>query len=125
MDRGRMVHLVTVGSAFEAKVLAARLGSEGVFCELKGGVDGPYPFGPVHVYVEAAESDLARELLVPEPLDADPDDAGGVRRLADRPSLAFTLVLAGLLILAAASIARVVSSVADRPSSPPPATILD
>jgi hypothetical protein len=119
-----MVKLTTLGS-FEAKVLAARLGSEGVVCELRGGVDGPYPFGPVHVYVEEQTIGLARELLEPEPLALD-DDQPGVRRLGDRPSLAVVLVVIGVVVLAAASIARVMASTADTPApAPPPTTSLD
>jgi len=64
-----MVHLVTVESGFEAKLIAARLGADGVISELRGGVDGPYPVGRVHLYVPADELDLARELLTPVPLD--------------------------------------------------------
>jgi hypothetical protein len=121
-----MVKLTTLGSSFEAKVLAARLGSEGVVCELRGGVDGPYPFGPVHVYVEERTFDLARELLVTEPIDLD-DDEPGVRRLGDRPSLARVLVVIGIVVLAAASIARVMTSLGDppAPSPPPPTTSVD
>ena len=47
-----MVRLATVQSGFEAKVLAARLGAEGIVWELRGGVDGPYPMGPVTVLVD-------------------------------------------------------------------------
>ena len=52
-----MVRLTTVGDPIEARIIAARLGSEGVLWELRGGIDGPYPMGPFHVYV--AEPDLA------------------------------------------------------------------
>lgn len=66
---GPMIHLVTVESGFEAKLIAARLGADGVVSELRGGVDGPYPVGRVHLYVLADDLELARELLVPVPLD--------------------------------------------------------
>ncbi len=119
-----MVKLTTVGGSFEAKVLAARLGAEGVLCELKGGVDGPYPFGPVHVYVEEPQLDLARELLEPEPLEVDADeheDGPGVRRLADWPTLAVVLVVLGILLLAAATMARLATP-SNRPTPPPVTT---
>jgi len=59
-----MTRLVTVFSGFEAKVIAARLGSEGIVSQLRGGVDGPYPIGPVHVFVAERDLPLARELLL-------------------------------------------------------------
>lgn len=59
----RMVRLVTVHDGFEAKLLAARLGAEGVVWQLRGAVDGPYPMGPVDVLVEDDRLAEARELL--------------------------------------------------------------
>ena len=70
---GPMVHLVTVKTGFEAKLIAARLGADGIVSELRGGVDGPYPIGPVYIYVGATDADLARELLVPVALESDFD----------------------------------------------------
>jgi hypothetical protein len=72
-----MVRLLTTSGSFEAKVIAARLGAEGVVWELRGGHDGPYPMGPVHVYVHERDLQTAREMLdatmelPPEPLDHD------------------------------------------------------
>jgi hypothetical protein len=74
-DPMRMVRLMTAEDAFGAKVVVAQLGGEGIIWELKGGVDGPYPFGPVQVFV--AESDLAEAravLAATAPLDADRDE---------------------------------------------------
>ena len=62
-----MVRLTTVGDPIEARIIAARLGSEGVLWELRGGIDGPYPMGPFHVYV--AEPDLATAYEVLTPAD--------------------------------------------------------
>lgn len=77
-----MVPLVTVSSPFEAKVLMARLGSDGVLCQLRGGVDSVYPIGDTTVLVAARDLDTARQLLLPA--DAEPagdhelpQDAGG------------------------------------------------
>jgi hypothetical protein len=120
MNPARMVKLTTVAGSFEAKVLAARLGAEGVLCELKGGVDGPYPFGPVHVYVEEPQLDLARELLEPEPLEIEADehvDGPRVRRLADWPVLALLLVIVGILLIATAALFRMTTP-SDHPSPP-------
>lgn len=65
-----MVPLVTVASPFEAKVLMARLGSDGVLCQLRGGVDSVYPIGDTTVLVAARDLETARQLLVP--VDPDP-----------------------------------------------------
>ncbi len=71
MSQGlRMVHLRTVPDAWQAKVLAARLGSEGIVTHLQGGVAGPYPFGAVSVLVEAGQADLAAELLLADEVEA-------------------------------------------------------
>ena len=65
-----MVHLVTVRSTFEARVIAARLGSEGVVAQLRGAVDGPYPFGDVMVEVREDDLDTARELLLADQVES-------------------------------------------------------
>ena len=39
---GPMVHLLTVDSGFEAKLIRARLGADGVLCEIRGGVTALY-----------------------------------------------------------------------------------
>jgi hypothetical protein len=71
MSQGlRMVHLRTVPDAWQAKVLAARLGSEGIVTHLQGGVAGPYPFGAVSVLVEAGQADLAADLLLADEVEA-------------------------------------------------------
>ena len=104
----RMVRLVTVGDGFEAKLLAARLGSEGLVWQLRGGVDGPYPMGPVDVLVEAERLQEARELLtapvIPETLD--PGPAPG--RLG--ASARSWLVVAGLVTLVLWSLARLTTA---------------
>jgi hypothetical protein len=74
-DPMRMVRLMTAEDAFGAKVVVAQLGVEGIVWELKGGVDGPYPFGPVQVYVPEADLAEARAVLAATaPLDADRDE---------------------------------------------------
>jgi hypothetical protein len=70
-----MVRLLTTLDQFEARVLAARLGAEGILWELRGGHDGPYPMGAVHVFVESADLERAHELIAStEPLPVDADD---------------------------------------------------
>jgi MYXO-CTERM domain-containing protein len=78
MDGMRMVPLVTTRSSFEARVLAARLGAEGIVWQLRGGsVDSVYPVGDVDVLVAADDLDRARELLSADepPAASSEDDA--------------------------------------------------
>jgi len=65
-----MVHLRTVPDAWHAKVLAARLGSEGIVTHLQGAVSGPYPFGAVSVHVEASQAQLAADLLLADEVES-------------------------------------------------------
>jgi len=65
-----MVHLRTVPDAFHARVIAARLGADGILTELRGGVGGPYPIGSVSVWVDAADGPVASELLLADALEA-------------------------------------------------------
>lgn len=65
-----MVHLRTVPDAWHAKVLAARLGAEGIVTHLQGAVSGPYPFGAVSVHVEESQAQLASELLLADEVEA-------------------------------------------------------
>jgi hypothetical protein len=102
----RMVRLLSTLDQFEARVLAARLGAEGVLWEMRGGHDGPYPMGPVHLYVDAEDLSRAQELLettVELPADEAP---GRIDRL-DRPPLALVLVVFGIAAMAVISLARV------------------
>ena len=73
-----MVHLRTVSSSFHARVIAARLGADGIVCQLRGNVGGPYPFGPVSVWVGEGDAEDARELLLADEVEAafvpHPDD---------------------------------------------------
>jgi hypothetical protein len=58
-----MVPIATAADPFEAKLLAARLGAEGIVWELRGNVDGVYPIGPFEVLVEADAAGAAWDLL--------------------------------------------------------------
>jgi hypothetical protein len=70
-----MVHLTTVGSMFEARVVMARLGAEGILTQVRGGGDGPYPLpGPVEVLVVVDKADEARELMLADQVEALFDD---------------------------------------------------
>jgi hypothetical protein len=66
-----MTYLTTVSGGFHAKVLAARLGAEGIPAMLRGGVDGIYPiFVGIAVYVPAGQLETAREILLADAVDA-------------------------------------------------------
>ena len=71
-----MVHLVSVDAPFEAQVLVARLGAEGIVWEIRGAT-GIYPVGRSHVYVDADDLETARELLLSDAVEAAFDDADG------------------------------------------------
>ena len=73
-----MVHLTTVGSMFEARVVMARLGADGILTQVRGGGDGPYPLpGPVEVLVVVDKADEARELMLADQVEALFDDVEG------------------------------------------------
>lgn len=98
-----MVRLATVTSSFHARVIAARVGAEGMVTELRGNLDGPYPMGEVHVYV--AEDDLpsAQELLMADEVESafeNPDDS------FDLPRPALWIVVATILALTAVLFVR-------------------
>ena len=64
MPRLPTVAIVRVSDGFEARVIAARLGSEGIVTRLRGGIDTPYPMGDVEVLVAEEDLEVARELLL-------------------------------------------------------------
>jgi len=65
-----MVHLRTVPDMWQANVLAARLGSEGIVTEFRANLSRPYTFGAVSVLVEEGQADLASELLLADEVEA-------------------------------------------------------
>jgi len=71
-----MIPVALARSGFEAKLLAARLGSEGVIWELRGDVDGLYPVGGIEVLVPSDEAERARDVLF-DPVDDEADRWGG------------------------------------------------
>jgi hypothetical protein len=80
-----------VGGAFAARVLQARLASEGIACELRGALGGPYPLtvgegARVDVYVAADELDDARYVMLADEIDAvfDPPEPRGPAPSAGR-----------------------------------------
>ncbi len=97
-----MVRLATVGTSFHARVIAARLGSEGIVTELRGNVEGLYPVGDVHVYVGEDDLPESQELLLVDEVESVFDDEGPVeRRSRPEPWLVmFALVLVTGLLFA-------------------------
>jgi hypothetical protein len=64
VDGQPMVHLTTVTGAFHARVVAARLGADGIVTSVRGCPEGPYPvLGPVDVLVSVDDFETARDLL--------------------------------------------------------------
>ena len=104
MERSRMVRLATVNNSFHARVIAARVGAEGIVTELRGNLDGPYPVGDVHVFVEETDLSSAQELLMADEVESAFDDDGEVVLDGGAPQL--WLVLATILALAAVLFAR-------------------
>ncbi|MFN2607891.1 MAG: hypothetical protein ABR511_08335 [Acidimicrobiales bacterium] len=103
MQRTRMVRLATVNTSFHARVIAARVGAEGIVCELRGNLDGPYPMGDVHVFVPEDDLPAATELLMADEVESafdDENDADG------RSPVELWLVLATIVVLAAVLFAR-------------------
>ena len=99
-----MVRLLTTYDVFEAKLVAARLGSEGVLWELRGGVDNAYPLGPVHVYVDEADLSVAHDVLAPVADDDEPELSPEARRSA--AAIVASVVVLGVLVVI--SVARLV-----------------
>ena len=66
----KMVRLTTAANAMEARIIAARLGSEGIVWELRGSVDGPLAIGPVDVLVDADGFESAKELMLADEVEA-------------------------------------------------------
>lgn len=94
-----MVTVATASGPFEARLLAARLGADGIVWELRGGSDGVYPMGSIDVLVAAADADVARALLTPEGSDDDGDDVAP-RRSTTRALMVAAAVLVSLVFVA-------------------------
>jgi len=70
VDGLQLVPVARGVSDFEARILTAQLGAEGIIWELRG-TDPVYPLGNVDVLVPRAELDEARTVLLPTGVDAD------------------------------------------------------
>jgi hypothetical protein len=101
-----MVRLTTAAGSFEARLLAARLGAEGILWELRGNVDGPFAFGPVDVLVDHADLSVAQDILLADDVEAVFNDASGAVPLRSRDRWLVALVL---VVAVAFTVARVVA----------------
>jgi hypothetical protein len=105
-----MVHLRTVHNVFHARVIAARLGADGIPTQLRGSVDGPYPVGDVSVWVAEDDADCARELLLADEVESAfdlPEEGEPWERRRHRPLL---LGLSGTQLLALVGIVLILTS---------------
>ena len=97
-----MVRLTTCADGFEVRLLAARLGSEGIVWSLRGGHDGPFAIGTVEVLVEADDLDTAREVLGDDTFALADEPAVPVRETTGRDVLLLCVVLVGVALFAVA-----------------------
>lgn len=100
-----MVSVLRVSNGFHARVVAARLGSEGIVTQLRGGIDSPYPMGAVDVLVAEEELELARELLLADEvedafLDADDEEEPATPRRRRRLAPWVAGAIAAVLVVA-------------------------
>ena len=95
-----MVRLATVRTTFHARVIAARLGAEGIVTDLRGNVDGIYPMGDVHVYVGEEDLPEAQELLMADEVESAFDDGADVNGDIGAPRELWVFLIAVLLLAA-------------------------
>jgi hypothetical protein len=72
-----LVRVLTTSSVLEGEIAKARLEDEGIPVLLKGGADGPYPTGPVHLFVTAELEVQARLVLAGTQSKQPPEDDRG------------------------------------------------
>jgi len=98
-----MVRLMTAANAMEARIIAARLGSEGIVWEFRGSVDGPLALGPVDVLVDAEGFETAKEILLVDDVESSfATEPQVVRETTMRDVLWVALALVGLILFAIA-----------------------
>ncbi len=65
-----MVRLLTAATPMEARIIAARLGAEGIVWDFRGSVDGLFPLGPVEILVDEDGLDAARDLMLADDVES-------------------------------------------------------
>lgn len=94
-----MVRLTTAATPMEARILAARLGSEGIVWEFRGSVDGPLALGPIDILVDADGFEVARGLLLADEIESSFGDVPSEERLDRKPARFPELWLAAIVIV--------------------------
>lgn len=108
-----MVAVTCVTDPMTARILAARLGAEGIVWQLRGD-DGVYPVGPVEVLVGEDDIAAARALLgEPDPTDVEWEVASARWR---RRRAVIAAVLVALLITL--TFGRLIVELASEPAPP-------
>jgi hypothetical protein len=101
-----MVRLVTAANPIEARIIAARLGAEGIVWQFRGSVDGPLAVGPVEVLVDAEGYESARELLLTDDVESSfADGTSAVETRTGRDVLWLALIVTLLILFAFARMA--------------------
>jgi hypothetical protein len=100
-----MVRVTTCGDAFEARLVAARLGAEGVVWSLRGGHDGPLALGTVDVLVDVDDLETARAVLEGTGCELTAPGTEPERATTGRDVLVICAVLIGALLFAVARMA--------------------
>lgn len=101
-----MVVVATVGTRFEAELLAAKLGAHGVLWEIRSRQLLPaiaYPLGALDVMVPAHEREDAEAVLAVDELPV-LDEQGRTVEVADRPRPALSPAVRGLRVVLALSL---------------------
>jgi hypothetical protein len=101
-----MVPVATAGSSFEARVIAARLGADGIVWQFRGTLDGPLgpiPGGQVTVLVVEDDYEAARDLLLADEVESSFTDPTRPRRSA-RPGAWW--IAAGVALVIVFTLAR-------------------
>ncbi len=104
-----MVPVATVASPFEARVIAARLGADGIVWQFQGSVDGPLALGAVTVLVSEDDYDAACDLLRADEVAAseasEPADVGAGGAGAGWATLWMVAAVVGVAVFAIARMA--------------------
>jgi hypothetical protein len=101
----QMVPVATAANPFEARVIAARLGADGIVWQFQGSVDGPFALGAVTVLVAEPDYQAARELLLADEAElarSEPDDRPA-------PALNGWWLVAAIVAAAVFAVARLAS----------------
>lgn len=100
MERRSLVPVLRVRDAFHARVVVARLTSEGIIAQLRG-ADGPYPMGVVEVLVLPDELEAAQQLLLADEVESaftEDDAESGAERRSAPPRWAVAVAIAILSV---------------------------